>query len=168
MQKLWKSFLKWVAAPIAAYAERHLVLWANSAGMCTQFKVDILKKLHNLDSDTINLALFLATASRGPSDATYSTTGELAASGNYTQGGQAVTNGTVAADGTTAHWTPTASVTWTNLTSSGAFDAAVLYNATASNKQISVHTFSSQSISAADFTLTMPTDDGSTGLIRIA
>ena len=168
MRKLWKEILKWAMSPIAAYAERFLVFWANSAGLCTQFKVDILAGVHNLNSNTMKLALFLATASRAPSDATYSTTGELAASGNYTQGGKTLTNGTAAADGTTAHWTPGASVTWTALTSSGAFDCAVMYNSSVSDKQVSVHTFASQSISAADFTLTMPTDDGSTGLIRIA
>ena len=136
--------------------------------MCTSFKTGILTGVHDLDSDTIKLALFLATASRGVGDTTYNTTGELAGTGNYTQGGVTLTNGTTAADSTTAHWTPGASASWTNLTSSGAFDAAVMYNSTASNAQISVHTFSSQSITAADFTLTMPTDDGTTGLIRIA
>jgi hypothetical protein len=141
---------------------------ANSQAMCTSFKTGILTGVHDLDNDTIKLALFLASASRGAGDTTYNTTGELAASGNYTQGGKTLTNGTVAAASTTAHWTPGASVTWTALTSSGAFDAAVMYNSTASDAEISVHTFSSQSITGADFTLTMPTDDGSTGLIRIA
>jgi hypothetical protein len=141
---------------------------ANTQGMCTSFKVGLLTGVHDLDSDTIKLALFLASASRNAADTTYNTTGELAASGNYTQGGVTLTNGTAAADSTTAHWTPGASATWTNLTSSGAFDAAVMYNDDASDAQISVHTFSSQSITGADFTLTMPTDNGTTGLVRIA
>ena len=155
---------------------------ANVQAMCTSFKVEILNGSHAFGAqaangtrtvttkDVFNLALFLASASRGVADTVYNTTGELAASGNYTQGGQAVTNATEpTSSGTTAYWTPSANETWTNLTSSGAFDCAVLYNASATgNEEVSVHTFSSQSITAADFTLTMPTNDATTGLVRVA
>lgn len=142
---------------------------ANTQAMTSAFKRDILKGFHNLGgtdnparsvntSDAYKLALYLATASRG------------AATGNYVAGGNAVTLGTPPAlDATTAHVTPSASVTWTALTSSGAFDAALLYNNSHATKYaVSVHTFSSQSITAADFTLTMPVNNGTTGLIRIA
>lgn len=154
---------------------------ANTQAMTTQFKVDILGGKHNLGatnnparsvntSDAYKLALYLATASRGAADTVYSTTGELAGTGNYTQGGKDLTMGNVPnSSGTTAFVTPSANVTWTALTSSGAFDAAVLYNNSHATKyEVSVHTFSSQSITAADFTLTMPTNDASTGLVRIA
>lgn len=155
---------------------------ANSQAMCTAFKVEILNGSHAFGAQAANgvrtvttkddfkLALFLATATRGAGDTVYNTTGELAGTGNYTQGGVALTNATAPTnDGTTAHWTPSASASWTNLTSSGAFDAAVLYNNTATNKnEVSVHTFSSQSITGADFTLTMPVNNGTTGLVRIA
>jgi len=150
--------------------------------MVTAFKVQVLCGTHALGTqaangvrtvttkDVVKLALFLASASRGAGDTVYDTTGELAGTGNYTQGGVTLTNAKEPTnDGTTAHWTPSASASWTNLTSSGAFDAAVLYNSSATNKnEISVHTFSSQSITGADFTLTMPTNNGTTGLIRIA
>jgi len=155
---------------------------ANTQALCTAFKVQLLNGSHAFGDqaansvrtvttkDVFKIALFLATASRGAGDTVYNTTGELAGTGNYTQGGVTLTNATAPTnDSTTAHWTPSANVTWSNLTSSGAFDAAVIYNDSATNKnQVSVHTFSSQSITAADFTLTMPTNDGTTGLIRIA
>lgn len=155
---------------------------ANSAGLCTSFKKELLNGSHAFGTqaangtrtvttkDTFNLALYLASASRGVTDTVYSTTGELAGTGNYTQGGKLLTNATAPnTSGTTAFWTPSAAVTWTALTSSGAFDCAVLYNAAATNKEeVSVHTFSSQSITAADFTLNMPVNDSSTGLVRIA
>lgn len=154
---------------------------ANSQAMTSAFKRDLLKGFHNIGgtdnparsantSDAYKIALYLATASRGAGDTVYNTTGELAGSGNYTQGGKDLTLGNAPAlDGTTAHVTPSASVTWTALTSSGAFDAALVYNNSHATKYaVSVHTFSSQNIAAADFTLTMPTNDGSTGLIRIA
>lgn len=155
---------------------------ANAQGMCSSFKREILNGEHQFGSptltsrtsltaptaDTFKLALFLASASRGAADTAYNTTGELAGTGNYTQGGKTLTMIAPALDSTTAHTTPNATQTWTALTSSGAFDAAVLYNSTQSNKQVSVHTFSSQSVTAADFSLTMPTNNGTTGLVRIA
>lgn len=153
--------------------------WANSQAMCTQFKVDILNGLHAFGTsvvrgattkDSFKMALYLASASRGAGDTVYNTTGELAGTGNYTQGGAAVTNGTApTSSGTTAIWTPSASVSWAALTSSGAFDAALLYNDTsATDLAVAVFTFGSQTVTAGTFTLTMPTNDASNALIRIA
>lgn len=158
------------------------VRFANTQAMTTAFKVEILNGSHAFGAqaangtrtvttkDNFKMALFLASATRNASDTVYNTTGELAGTGNYTQGGNAVTNATAPnSSGTTAFWTPSASVSWSNLTSSGAFDAAVLYNDSATNKnEVAVFTFGSQNISASTFTLTMPTNDASTGLIRIA
>ena len=155
---------------------------ANSAGLCTSFKKELLNGSHAFGAqaangvrtvttkDTFNIALFLASGSRGVTDTVYNNTGELAGTGNYTQGGIALTNATAPnTSGTTAFWTPSASASWAALTSSGSFDAAVIYNATATNKEeVGVYTFGAQSITAGTFTLTMPTNDASTGLVRIA
>ena len=154
---------------------------ANVQGLCSSFKSEVLMAVHALGPgtgipahtattpDTIKAALYLVTGSRGVADTVYNTTGELAGTGNYTQGGIAVTMGTApSTTGTTGIFTPSASLVWNNLTSSGAFDCVVLYNSTQSNKEISVHTFSSQSITAGTLTLTMPTNDASNALIRIA
>lgn len=150
---------------------------ANTAAVCNSFKSELLTGHHAFGTtvtrgattaDSFKMALFLATASLGASTTAYSTTGELAATGNYTAGGVTVTNANAPAlDGATAHWTPSASVSWTNLTSSGPFDAALLYNSTQSNRSVAVFTFSSQSVTAGNFSLTMPTNNGTTGLIRI-
>jgi hypothetical protein len=152
---------------------------ANSQAMCTQFKQDILNGLHAFGSsvvrgattkDSFKGALYLVSASRGAGDTVYNTTGELAGSGNYTQGGAAITNATApTTSGTTAIWTPSGSLSWSALTSSGAFDALLLYNDTSASKlAVAVFTFGSQSITAGTFTLTMPTNDASNALIRIA
>jgi hypothetical protein len=155
---------------------------ANVAAMCTRFKRELLNGSHAFGAqlanatrtvttkDNFKMALYLVSASRGVADTVYDTTGELAGTGNYTQGGAAVTNATAPTDtGTTAFWTPSASVSWANLTSSGAFDCAVLYNdSTTSKAEVAVFTFGSQSIGGGTFTLTMPTSDSSTALIRIA
>lgn len=152
---------------------------SNTQAMATSFKQDILNGLHAFGAsvvrgattkDSFKAALYLASASLGAGTTAYSATGELAASGNYAAGGNAITNATApTTSGTTAFWTPSASVSWTNLTSSGSFDAMLLYNDTASGKNaVSVHTFGAQSITAGNFTLTMPTNDASNALIRIA
>jgi hypothetical protein len=64
--------------------------------------------------------------------------------------------------------TPSASIAYSSVTLSTAFDAVLIYNSTQSNKAVSVHTFGSQTVTAGTFTLTMPTNDASTGLIRLA
>ncbi len=145
--------------------------------MCTSFKEEILKGHHAFDTsvtrggtgaDTFKAALFYTTATLGAATTAYSTTGEVLHA-SYSAGGVVVTNGnSVASSGTTAYWTPSASFSWTALTTSGATDAVLVYNSTQSNKAVSVHTFSSQDITASDFTLTMPTNDSSTALLRVA
>ena len=122
-----------------------------------------------LDGKTLKGALYLASATTGPTNTVYTSTGELAASGNYTAGGNSVTNANTAGlTSTTAYWTPSASISWTALTSSGAFDAVMIYITTDTNRNIGVFTFGSQSITAGNFSLTMPTNDSSTGLIRFS
>jgi hypothetical protein len=138
---------------------------ANSAGICTSFKSELLTKTHNINSDTLKMALYQTTATIGPSTTAYTATGEVS-SANYTAGGATVTNGTVATSGTTAYWTPGANITWTTV--SFTTDCALLYNTTATNKAIASFTFGTQTISAGNFTLTMPTNDSTNALIRLA
>lgn len=151
---------------------------ANTQAMCTQFKVDILNGIHAFGTtvvrgattkDAFKAALYLASATRGAGDTVYSSTGEVSGT-NYSAGGVAVTNATVpSSSGTTAFWTPSASIVYTNVTLSTAFDAMGLYNDTsATDLMVAIFTFGSQTVTAGNFTLTMPTNDATTGLIRIA
>jgi hypothetical protein len=153
---------------------------ANSQAMCTSFKTELLNGIHafgtsvvraGTGADTFKAALFVTTASLGAGTTAYSSTNEVTnGSGTgYTAGGATVTNATApTSSGTTAYWTPSASLQWTSFTSAAAFDAVLIYNSTQSNKAVSVHTFGSQSITAGTFTLTMPTNDSSNALLRIA
>jgi hypothetical protein len=150
---------------------------ANSQAICTSFKTELLTGHHALgttvtrggtSADTVKAALFLASASLGAGTTAYSTTGEVTGT-NYTAGGITVTNANApASSGTTAYWTPSASYAWNTVTLSTAFDAVLTYNSTQSNRAICVNTFSSQTVTAANFTLTMPTNDSSTALLRLA
>ena len=150
---------------------------ANTQAMCTSFKTEILDGIHALGTtvvragtgaDTLKAALYLASATVNASTTAYSATGEVTGSG-YSAGGITATNANQPANsGTTAYWTPSASFTYTSVTLSTAFDAVLIYNSSQSNKAISVHTFGSQTVTAGTFVLSMPTNDASTGLLRIA
>ena len=149
---------------------------ANTQAMCTSFMSELMTATHNFTTGTGNsfkAALYLASATVNASTTAYSSTGEVTGT-NYTAGGVAVTNGTsplstnTSATAGTAYWTPTASITYTNVTLSTAFDAVLIYNSSASNKAVSVHTFGSQTVTAGTFTLTMPSNTTSTALLRLA
>lgn len=152
-------------------------LWANTQAICTSFKVEILNGIHAFGTsvvrgattkDSYKAALFLVSATINAATTAYGTTGEVTGT-NYTAGGIAVTNATVpTSTGTTAFWTPSASLVYTNVTLSTAFDAVLVYNSTQGDKAVSVHTFGSQTVTAGTFTLTMPTNDATNALIRIA
>ena len=150
--------------------------------MCTSFKGELLVGAHQFGTvtltsrtsltspttDTFKAALYLTTATVDATTTTYSSTGEVSGTG-YTAGGVTVTNANApSTSGTTAFWTPSASFAWTTVTLATAFDAVLVYNSTQGNKAVSVHTFGAQTVTAANFTLTMPTNAAATALIRIA
>ena len=155
---------------------------ANTQSMCTSFMGELMTATHNFGTapiraastaDTFKGALYLASATINASTTAYSVTGEVTGIG-YTAGGVTVTNATPptatnsSATAGVAYWTPSASLTYTSVTLTTAFDAVLIYNSTQSNKAVSVHTFGSQTITAGTFTLTMPSNTTSTALLRLA
>lgn len=150
---------------------------ANTQAMATSFKGELLVGHHNFGvgvvrgattADSLKAALYLASATVNATTTAYSATNEVSGTG-YTAGGVAVTNATPpSTSGTTGFWTPSASIVFTTVTLTTAFDCVLLYNSTQSNKAISVHTFGSQTITAGTLTLTMPTNDATNALIRLA
>jgi hypothetical protein len=119
-------------------------------------------------TDTVKAALYLVSASISASTAAYTATGEVSGTG-YTAGGVTVTNATTPSlDTSTGIWTPSASIVYTTVTLSTAFDCVLLYNSTQSNKSILVATFGSQTVTAGTFTLTMPANTAAAALLRIA
>jgi hypothetical protein len=149
---------------------------ANTQSMCTSFLQELMQGLQNFTTSTGNsfkAALYLASATINASTTAYTVSGEVSGT-NYTAGGVAVTNGTspqstnTSATAGVAYWTPSASITYTNVTLTTAFDAVLIYNSTNSNRAVSVHTFGSQTITAGTFTLTMPTNNTSSALLRLS
>lgn len=153
---------------------------ANTQALCTSFKKEILNGIHALGTsvvrgattpDSFKAALYLASATVNASTTAYSATGEVSGT-NYSAGGVDLTGSpdwiAPNTSGTTAFSTPTNSIVFTNVTLGTAFDAVLIYNSSQGDKAVSVHTFGSQTITAGNFTLTMPTNDATTGLLRIA
>jgi hypothetical protein len=132
--------------------------------LTTSFKQDILLGVHDLDTDTIKMALFLATADLGADTTVYTTTGETSGTG-YTAGGKTLTGVTVLTSGTTAYvdfadpsWDPA------SFTARG----ALIYNASKSNKAIAVLDFGSDKTTTTTFTVQMPANTATSALIRIS
>lgn len=155
---------------------------ANTQSMCTSFMGELLTATHNFGTaptrgtstaDTFKAALYLTTATVNASTTAYSVTDEVSGA-NYSAGGVTITawNAPTATNSSAtagvAFTTPTASITYTNVTLSTAFDCVLIYNSTQSDKAVSVHTFGSQTITAGTFTLTMPTNDTTNALLRLA
>ena len=155
---------------------------ANTQSMCTSFMGELMTATHNFGTaptratsaaDTFKGALYLTTATVDASTTAYSTTGEVTGTG-YSPGGVTVTNATpptatnASATAGVAYWTPSASLTYTSVTLTTAFDAVLIYNSSQSDKAVSVHTFGSQTITAGTFTLTMPANTTTTALLRLA
>ena len=167
---LAKMFKGWLAA--CGFA-----LYANSSAMCTSFKVESWLALHALGTtvtrggtgaDALKAALYLTTGTRGAGTTAYSATDEVSGTG-YSAGGVTVTNAVApTSTGTTAFWTPSASIVFTTVTLTTAFDAVLLYNSTQANRAISVHNFGAQTITAATLTLTMPANAAGTALLNFA
>jgi hypothetical protein len=155
--------------------------------MCTSFLGELMLGQHQLGAstivsrtsltapttDTVKAALYLASATVNAATTAYSVTGEVSGTG-YSAGGVTVTNATaptstnVSSTAGVGYWTPSASITYTTVTLTTAFDSVLIYNSTQSNKAISVHTFGSQTITAGTFTLTMPSNTTTTALLRLS
>ena len=155
---------------------------ANTQAMTTSFMGELMTGTHNFGTapvrasgatDSFKAALYLTTATVNASTTAYSAVDEVSGAG-YSAGGVAVTFGTPptatnsSATAGVAFVTPSASITYTTVTLATAFDAVLIYNSTQSDKAVSVHTFGSQTVTAGTFTLTMPTNNTTDALIRLA
>ena len=163
---------------------------ANTQSMCTSFLGELMVGQHQFGTatlvsrtsltapttDTFKAALYFVSATINASTTAYSVTGEVTntSGSGYTAGGVTVTNATapIATNSSTTagvgYRTPSASFSWSALTITTAFDALLLYNSTQSNKAVSVHTFGSQTITSGTFTLTMPTNNTTSALLRLS
>ena len=138
--------------------------------MCTSFKVELMKAVHNFTTGTGNtfkLALYDNSASFTAATTAYTVTNEVAASGSYTAGGGILTNVTPTSSGTTA-FTDFADLSFTSATIT-AFGALIYNDSAAGDPTVCVLDFGGAKTSTAGtFTIIFPTADASNAIIRIA
>jgi len=142
-----------------------------TTAMCNSFKQELLGGVHDLDTDTIKLALIKDTPAGtyddtiiNYSDVTSNT--DEAIGTNYVAGGNTLTAPVISLDGSTAI-VDFADTTWLSATVSA--DGCIIYNASQGNSAIAVIDFGGTKTSTnGDFTIQFPTADASNAIVRIA
>ena len=144
---------------------------AITSAICTSFKVELLKGVHNFTATTGNtfkIALYDSDATLGAGTTAFTTSEEITnTSGSaYTSGGATLTSVTPVASSTTAIC-DFADVSY----SSASFTAngALIYNSSASNVAVCAIAFGSDKTATnGTFTIQFPTADATNAIIRLA
>jgi hypothetical protein len=144
--------------------------------MTTSFNVQILNGIHAFGTtvvraattaDTFKIALYTSSATLDASTTAYTTSGEVASTGNYSAGGNTLTVSQVPTSTSTTAWLDFADTTWSNATITA--NGALIYNSTQADASVAVLAFGGDKTSTAgDFTIIFPTADSSNAIIRIA
>ena len=137
--------------------------------MCTSFKVELLKGVHNFTNSTGNTfrcALYTNSASFTAATTAYTASNEVTGT-NYVAKGNSLTNVTPTSTGTTA-FTDFSDTTWSSSTITAR--GAMIYNdsATGDPSVVILDFGSDKSSSSGDFTIVFPTADSTSAIIRIA
>mgnify|MGYP000052812030 FL=1 len=144
---------------------------AITTAMCNSFKQELLGGVHDLDTDTLKVALIKQspTGTYGAGTTNYSDLTDdtdEAVGTNYTATGQTLDSATISLSGSTA-FVDFADEVFTNLTISA--DGCIIYNASQGNKAIAVFDCGiTVKSTAGDFTVVCPAADASNAVIRIS
>ena len=144
---------------------------AITSAICTSFKVELLKGVHNFTATTGNtfkIALYDSDATLGASTTAFTTSEEITnTSGTaYTSGGATLTSVTPVADSTTAVC-DFADVSFSSATFTA--NGALIYNSSATNAAVAAIAFGSDKTATnGTFTIQFPAADASNAIIRIA
>jgi hypothetical protein len=133
-------------------------------GMCSSFKQESWLGIHDLDTDTLKLALYTAAADLSQATTVYTSTGEVVGAG-YTAGGEVITGAQVLLSGTTAY------LTFNNPVWSGASfvcRGGLIYNASKANRAIAVLDFGADKTANGKFTIQLPAATAAAALLRFA
>lgn len=131
-------------------------------GQTTSFKEELYLGVHDLDTDTLKIALYTSLAELGYATTVYSSDNEISGTG-YSAGGKTLTGANVSSSGTTAF------VTFDNVTwnpASFTCRCALIYNSSKGNKSIAVLDFGSDKTANSTFTITFPADTATSAIIR--
>ena len=138
---------------------------AITQAMCTQFKRDVMLGLHDLDSDTIKIALYTSSASLGADTTAYTTSGEVASGGGYTTGGETLASASVIENGTSGCF-DSDDPEWTSATFTAR--GALIYNDTDGDRAIAVLDFGGDfTVAGGTFKIVFPAQTASNAIVRI-
>lgn len=126
------------------------------------FKLQSWQAVHDLSTDTLQLALYTGFATLGADTTVYTTSNEVVGTG-YTAGGVVLTGVTLTLASNVAY------LAFNNPTWTGAAfvcRGGLIYNASKSNKAIAVLDFGADKTASGMFVIPMPTPGPTTALIR--
>ena len=126
----------------------------------TSFKKQLYEAVHNLSTNNLYMALYVAAADLDETTTIYTTQNEVTG-GGYTAGGVLLTGVTINSSGYTAY----VSFNPVDFNASVTARGALIYNASKGNKSIAVLNFGSDKTST-DFTVTPPTNTATSAIIR--
>jgi len=141
----------------------------NGNFLCTSFKVELMKGVHNFTaaSNQFKLALYTNSATFNAATTAYTSGNEVSGT-NYTAKGNFLTSVTPVAIGTTA-LTDFADEVFSNVTISSVRGALIFNEAASGDPTVCVLDFGAdKAASSGDFTIVFPTADASNAIIRIA
>ena len=138
---------------------------AITQAMCTQFKRDVMLGPHDLDSDTLKIALYTSSATLDATTTAYTTTNEVANGNGYTTGGVALANASVIINSTSGCF-DSDNPEWTSATFTAR--GALIYNDTESDLAIAVLDFGGDfSVAGGTFRIVFPAQTANTSIVRI-
>ena len=138
---------------------------AISQAMCTQFKRDVMLGLHDLDTDTIKIALYTSSATLNATTTAYTTSNEVANGNGYATGGVTLANASVITNSTSGCF-DSDNPEWTSATFTAR--GALIYNDTESDLAIAVLDFGGDfSVAGGTFRIVFPAQTANTAIVRI-
>jgi hypothetical protein len=123
---------------------------AINQAVCATFKQQLLDGDHDISSDTVNLALYTASATLDANTSAYSVTNEVGDSGTYAAGGGTLQNANSA----------TISA-----------QAALIYNTSSANTNAAIAVLDFGGVKTSTngtFTIQFPANDASNAILRIS
>ena len=146
---------------------------AINQAVCASFKQQLLAGDHDIDNDTINLALYTSSATLNGNTTAYATTNEVGASGTYAAGGATLTSPTIGLTATSATastaFVDFANVSFTSATISA--QAALIYNRSSANTNAAIAVLDFGAVKTSTngtFTIAFPTNDKDSAILRLS
>jgi hypothetical protein len=139
---------------------------AITQGMATSFKVQLLNGQQNFSADTFKLALYTSSATLGEDTTAYTTSDEVASTGNYSAGGNTLTVSVTPTNTGNVAFISFTNTSWLNATITA--NGALIYNANLANAAVAVLAFGGDKTSTnGTFAVNFPTADATNAIIRL-